>query len=191
MVVYGEAAEASVRRALDALQDVCPALPVTVYRKRMDGYTDTQCSRWAKVTMQDWTPYDVTAYLDADTQVYQPIDAGFAAIEDGWDVALAPSQNQGEQMLWHVAEPERSETIASLPFNTLQLQAGVMFFARNARTRALWARWRVEWERYKGQDQGALLRALYACPVKVWLLGQPFNNGAVIGHHFGAIRRGL
>lgn len=191
MVVYGEAAEVSVRRALDALDSICPELPVTVYRERTDGYTDTQCSRWAKVTMQDWTPYDVTAYLDADTQVYQPIDAGFAAIEDGWDVALTPSQNQGEQMLWHVAEPERSETIASLPFNTLQLQAGVMFFARNARTRALWARWRVEWERYKGQDQGALLRALYACPVKVWLLGREWNGGSMIGHHWGAVRRGL
>jgi hypothetical protein len=191
MVVYGEAAEVSVRRALDALDSICPELPITVYRERANGYTDTQCSRWAKVTLLDWTPYDVTAYLDADTQVYQPIEAGFHAIEDGWDIALTPSQNQGEQVLWHVAEPERSATLAGLPLDVLQLQAGVMFFARNARTRALWARWRIEWERYKGQDQGALLRALHACPVKVWLLGQPFNNGAVIGHHFGTIRRGL
>lgn len=190
MVVYGDAAEVSASRALGAFREICPEMPVTVYRERRAGYTDAQCSRWAKVTLPDWTPYEATAYLDADTQVYQDICTGFDVIEDGWDIALVPSPQQGDQFLWHVGDKEREDTVNRLRFQPLQLQAGVLFFARNERTASLWERWRAEWAQYQDQDQGAFLRALYACPVKVWLLGRAFNGGAVIGHHFGAIRRG-
>lgn len=189
LVVYGEQAETSARRALEALAAVCPSLPVTVHRERADGLTDSQCSRWAKVTLLDWTPYRYSAYLDADTQVYEDIRAGFDVLRDGWDLALAPSQHQGQQSLWHVAEPERRETLAALPIDSLQLQAGVMFVARNERTAALWAAWHEEWRRWQGQDQAALLRALHRTPVKIWMLGQPYNGGAVVAHHWGAIRR--
>ena len=189
LVVYGEQAETSARRALTALSEVCPALPVTVYRQRTDGYSDMQCSRWAKVTMLDWTPYTYTAYMDADTQIYQSIDAGFAALEDGFDMALCPSQHQGDQMLWHIGEAERRATLEGLPLQPLQLQAGVLFVARNERTRALWACWREEWLKWRDQDQAALLRALMQCPVKVWLLGHPYNGSYIVGHHWGSIRR--
>lgn len=191
MVVYGDAAEIALNRAALALSEVCPALPVTVHRERVPGYTDMQQSRHAKVTMLDWSPYQYTAYLDADTQVYQDISAGFEALENGFDLAITPSQNQGERMLWHCGERDKAETLTAVGAESLQLQAGVMFVARNARTRALFDGWRAEWEKYRDQDQGALLRALYQCPVKVWLLGQPWNGGAVCAHHWGSIRRGV
>ena len=191
MVVYGEQAEISLNRAMTGLTDICPGLPVTIYRERANGHTDMQCSRLAKVTMLDWTPYTYTAYLDADCQVYQPIDTGFQALGDGYDLAIAPSQNQAEHdWLWHCGAEDKALTLAVLGFQALQLQAGVMFVAKTERTAALWACWRAEWERQHDQDQGALLRALYQCPVKVWLLGHPYRGGAVIGHHWGAIRRG-
>jgi len=190
MVVYGERAEVSANRALTALGDICPDLPVTVYRQPIGGYTDAQQSRYAKVTLLDWSPYDYTAYLDADTQVYQPIDAGFEALENGFDLAISPSQNQTDNMLWHCGEEDKAATLREVGFQPLQLQAGVMFVARNYRTQALFTMWLAEWLRFEDQDQGALLRAFYQCPVKVWLLGSPWNGGAVIGHHWGSIRKG-
>lgn len=191
MVVYGGAAEIALNRAQTALHDICHDMPVTIYRERVEGYTDMQQSRWAKVTLLDWTPYPYTAYLDADTQVIQDIRAGFEALEAGFDLVLVPSQNQGDQMLWHVGEADKAETLDTIGAQPLQLQAGVMFVAKNARTRALFDCWRAEWLKYRNQDQGALLRALYQCPVKVWLLGRPYNGGSVIGHHWGSIRRGI
>lgn len=190
MVVYGERAEIACNRALTALSDICPDLPVTIQRGQTDGYSDMQQSRFAKATLFNWTPYQYTAYLDADTQVYQDISAGFEALEAGFDLAIAPSQNQGDNMLWHCGAEDKALTLKQIGFHPLQLQAGVMFVANNPRTRALFAHWAVEWLKFEDQDQGALLRAFYQCPVKVWLLGSPWNGGAVVGHHWGAIRKG-
>lgn len=152
-------------------------------------YNLMQQSRYAKVTLLDWTPFDYSCYLDADTQVYGDLQVGFDILADGWDMVITPSENQGDGWLWHIPDSERQKTKWELGEQFTQLQAGVFFVAKNARTRALWVAWRAEWLRYEGQDQGALLRAFYQYPVKVWLLGRPWNGGAVIGHHFGSIRR--
>ena len=192
LVVYGERAETSARRALTALALVCPDLSVQVHSERLDGLTDKQCSRLAKTTMLDWSAFEHTLYLDADTQVYRDVGAGFGMLEDGWDVALCASGNQGngqgDEVLWHLTDEERALTLAEMS-EPLQLQAGVMFVARNRRTQALWHAWRDEWERFRDEDQGALLRALARHPARIWLLGPDWNGGSVIGHHWGACRR--
>ena len=192
MVVYGEQAGQSERRSAEALAHICPELSVYIHRRRAGQPTDTAESRYAKVTMLDWTPFDHTAYLDADTQVCQPIDAGFQMLADGWDMAITPSHNQGEhEWLWHCGAEDQEHTRLALRYQALQLQAGVFFVAKNERTEALWRAWRDEWAAYGNQDQAALLRALQRVPVKTWLLGRPWNGGAIVGHHWGAIRREL
>jgi len=192
MVVYGEQAEQSERRACEALIHVCGGLPVHVHRERTGQLTDMAESRYAKVTMLDWTPFDHTVYLDADTQVYQSLDTGFQMLDDGWDMAITPSGNQGRyEWLWHCGGADQEFTRLALRYQALQLQAGIFFVAKNERTEALWRAWEFEWEVYRNQDQGALLRALSKQPVKLWLLGRPWNGGAIVGHHFGAIRRAM
>jgi len=71
----------------------------------------------------------------------------------------------------------------------VQLQGGVLFWRRNEATTRLFERWRAEWARYRQQDQGALLRALYTEPVRVWLLGRPWNGGNLIEHLCGRAKR--
>ena len=70
----------------------------------------------------------------------------------------------------------------------LQLQGGMMFWRKNERTRAFFQAWREEWERWKGQDQAALLRALHRTPLKLWLLSNEWNGGSLIEHRYGAAR---
>ncbi len=189
VVVYGERAERCATRLAAALARVCPGLPVHVYREIRDGFTPVQNSRIAKLTVLDWTPFEYTCYLDADTVAYADIRAGFEMLADGWDLVITPSSNQSDDLLWHIGEDDRAVTFAALGTrDPLQLQAGVMFVARNEATRALFDQWLGEWLAYRNQDQGALLRALVAYPVKVWLLGHPWQNGAVIGHHYGEAR---
>jgi len=190
IVAYGERATSAAQLCRESLAAACPALPALIYSERVGGLTDEQESRRAKVTMLRWTPYRQTLYLDADTIVCQNVNAGFAMLEDGADVVIAPSTNQGDTWLWHVGAEERAATREALGFQALQLQAGVLFVQRNRRTRLLWHRWEREWAAYQEQDQAAFLRALHEAPVRLWLLGQAWNGGGVISHRWGAIRRG-
>jgi len=189
IIAIGAAPVASLRRLLGSLKDNCPTIPVFVHEgEGQEGPAARQRARELKVTLLDWTPYTYTAYLDADTQVYQNISAGFDMLSDGWDVVITPSQAQGHENLWHLTDTERQYTQKQCGAqDVLVLQAGVWFVAKNNETIKLWKAWAKEWKRYKGPDQGALLRALHKNPVKVWVLSKLWNGGAVIGHHFGMV----
>ena len=147
-------------------------------------------ARQAKLSIDLLSPYDQTLYLDADTRPYQYIASGFHSLDDGWDLAICPSTQQGSDFLWRCSKREIAETMDSFSSNRiLSLQGGVMFFSKNNRVHAFFARWREEWAKYKDQDQGAMIRSLAANPLKVWLLGRPWNGGAIIGHVFGRAAR--
>jgi hypothetical protein len=51
----------------------------------------------------------------------------------------------------------------------------MMAYRRNANTRRFFSRWLSEWDRYGKRDQGALLRALYASPLRMFLLMNQWN----------------
>lgn len=146
-------------------------------------------ARWAKLHFNVLSPYDHTLYLDADTRPYQDVSVGFRILADGWDMAIAPSSQQGDEFLWHCSEADREAAMEPYWMRPLALQAGVMFVRRCKETDALFEAWREEWQVFRDQDQGALLRAMARVPVRIWLLGRDWNGGAIIGHKFGMARR--
>jgi len=152
------------------------------------GVNHKQSSRYAKTHLLNWTACDDIVYLDADTRVTGDLSAGFDILSDGWDMAIVPSDNQGDQLLWHIGQAEKESTFLELGYIPLQLQAGVMFIRRNERTKAFFHAWFDEYCRYGDEDQAAFLRALNRVPLKIWLLGKPWNGGPVIQHRFGAFR---
>lgn len=199
-VVYGEAASCAARNSIHSLRSLYPDTPITVIGDNAPEGTSLvpfperdRGGRWAKVNLDMLSPYDPTLYLDADTRVCRHLDAGWTALGDGWDMVIAPCSNQGRDWLWHVDGEERTATRDALG-QVLALQGGMFFFRKNARVHALFEAWRAEWERWQRQDQAALLRALYANPVKIWLLGRPWNMPApargdtIIEHQFGRAR---
>ena len=161
---------------------------VKIITRNYGGVSSKQASRYAKTKLLDWTEFDEILYLDADTRVTGPVGAGYEIIADGWDMAIVPSDNQGEQLLWHIDKPEKDNTLLELGYIPLQLQAGVMFVGRNERTKAFFHAWFDEYCKYGDEDQAAFLRALNRVPLKIWLLGKPWNGGPVIQHRFGAFR---
>lgn len=192
-VVYGNKAKAEAERSIQALRTHCD-LPVSVIGERIQG-TDRIAfpphdagGRWAKVNLDKLTPYDLTLYLDADTRPLVDIRKGFEMLRAGWELVLTPSGNQDGEAFWHVSEEERRTTYEELGYVPLQLQAGVMFLRACEAISKLFGAWRSEWLRWSGQDQAALVRALAKSPVRVWLLGRPWNGGAVVAHHFGQAR---
>lgn len=145
-------------------------------------------ARWAKLNLNNLIPFDNALYLDADTRIHGDIGAGFQLLADGWDMVIAPSSQQNGDLMHHVSEAERRATYEAvanpLP---LALQAGVFFFNKK-RTARLFELWREEWSIWKDQDQGALLRALARCPLRLCLLGRDWNGGELVEHLFGRAR---
>jgi hypothetical protein len=91
-------------------------------------------------------------------------------------------------LLWHIGDKDKGFTLSEIGMEPISLQCGVIFVARNDRTRALWRAWHQEWLRFAGQDQGAFLRALWKHPVRLWLLGRAYNSGVLVQHRFGQAR---
>ena len=194
-IAYGLNAQREATAAIKSLRQHHPDWPISVIGDRVldaaviDFDDRNSLGRYAKTNLDRITPYDLTLYLDADTRILGNVSGGFSILRDGWDLAIAYSEQQGSDVLWHVSAEERSATIGELGLTPLQLQGGVRWFARNGRVAAFFHAWRNEWERWRGQDQGALLRALWRAPVRLWLLGRAWNNGDLIKHRYGAARR--
>lgn len=208
-IAYGQAAIAQAAVAHRSLLAWHPEMVVTFLMDRDDMLEIEECLRgqagdWGvrfegseykgardiKVSLYDLSPYEYTLYLDADTQVRSSIQVFFDLLEDGFDMVITPSGNQGADSFWHVSADEREQTIAECGYAPLQLQCGVMAWKRNERVKAFFDCWQAEWQRWRGQDQAAFVRALAVCPLRVWLLGFPFNSGSgsVITHEFGKLR---
>ena len=194
-IAIGDKAERELTYSCASLHRYNPDLPFTVYSVPKVGTEfPVALSRIAKLTLFEWCPYRRVLYLDADTRVFGDVSAGFQILRDGWDMVIAPSSNQGQDILWHVGAIDREITFRALGTSeVLQLQAGVFFVNRNPRVQHFFDVWYNEWQRFKDQDQAALLRALGQAPLKIWLLGRAWNDQrrgkkAVIEHWFGRAR---
>jgi hypothetical protein len=209
MVAFGDNAHLQARYAAEELRESNPDLPLQLvhdadlnseheilfrpYRADLitkggqDFKAPVPASRWAKLNADVWSDFDQFVYLDADTRAREGLGLGFEVLDAGFDMVITPSANQGCDLFWHVGEKERLCTLEHLG-EIVQLQAGVMWVKKNDRTARLFETWRREWLRWRGQDQAAFMRALFETPVKLWLLGRPWNGGAAIAHLFGKAR---
>ena len=142
--------------------------------------------RWAKLNADIISPFEITCYVDVDVRLRGALVAGFQIIEDGWDMVLTMSARQGGDVFGHLEPRDREATIVETGLEVLQLQAGMIFFHRE-RCHEFFATWREEWARFRNLDQGAFARALQRVPLKIWVLGLPWNSakGEVVEHRFG------
>lgn len=215
-VAYGRQARDQLTIALTSLHKVHPSWPVSVvsneYPPRGPGipavnwiqFDDVDPgARWAKLNMDLLSPYDWTVYWDADTRARYPMDGGWRLLEAGWELLIAPSMAQSDQLFDHIVElgvidargvnegeAELEASIAEIGGRPiLALQGGAIWFRKTPAIKAFFQTWRTEWERWRNQDQAALVRALRRCPVKLWLLSNDWNGGALMGHYHSRARR--
>ena len=207
-VAYGEAAVAQFRIARQHLGRVHPYWAVAYLSdKRLKCKRGIPPSMWLahkdtgggvrdiKLQMDLLSPFEYTVYFDADTRVRYPILAGWDMLRDGWDMLVAPTRGQYKMLLGHIdslgnAPGEAQTTIDEVggrPF--LALQGGAMWFHKSERVHRFFEVWREEWQRWQGQDQAALMRALHRYPIKLWLLSRDWNGGSLMGHYHAHARR--
>lgn len=189
-VAFGKPARESALRMMQSAKLHMPDVPICLCAASKVGPEDVLVKqpdsdvggRRAKMRAYELAPaeWESVLYLDADTEVVAPIYQYFEWIEDGWELAIAHDIQSQETLraFSHKATPaEVRDTLALVGTeHTLQLAGGAFCFRRNERVARFFARWQGEWERYGQRDQGPLLRALHAEPLKIWVLGNEWNT---------------
>jgi hypothetical protein len=189
-VAYGDPARKCATGAIASFKQFLPEIPVALVSDRPLGCEDVFIQhpdadiggRLAKVKIYDLAPaeWQYVAYLDSDTEVIAAERLLWQVVEDGWDMVICKNPER-----FHVAREMRrsdngdecDQTFQLLGTDeVMQLNGGVFAFARNERTAAFFHCWESEWRRWGKRDQGALLRALWQHPVKMYVLGQEWNN---------------
>ena len=190
VVAFGDPSRTCALRLMQSIKTHMPEVPIALCADRKIGLEDVLIvqpdsdigGRRAKLKAYQLSPaeWDAVLYLDADTEVVGDIRFYFELIEDGWEFVICKDPHLMDTM--HAFERrnnkvELRDTEKQLyTLHTLQYNGGVWAFTRNKRVRAFFARWLAEWERYAGRDQGALIRAMYTDPLKVYLLGNEWNT---------------
>ncbi len=136
--------------------------------------------RRAKLRAYELTPaeWQSVLYLDADTEIVAPVYQLFEWLESGWEFAIC--HDVGET-LHKFRRKNNLDELGQLKaavgtLYALQYNGGVWGLRRCPATERLMARWRSEYEIYLQRDQGALVRALHAEPVRLLVLGHEWNT---------------
>jgi len=189
-VAYGDPARQCANASILSFKQHLPDIPIALVSDKPLGPEDVFIQhqdediggRTAKVQIYDLAPADWSyiAYLDADTEIIASTDFLWRVIEDGWDMVICKNPAR-----FHIAsQMRRSDNVdeCDRTFKLLgtdqiiQLNGGVFCFQRNARTKAFFDAWSWEWRTYGKRDQAALLRALWKNPLRLYVLGNEWNN---------------
>ena len=190
LVAFGAPARKAAMELIGTIRKHMPDIPVACVAETPLGCEDIHIqqpdsdvgARRAKIRMYELAPaeWDTVLYLDADTEVIAPLYPFFEWAEDGWELVITKDPHVVDSMESYArvnnAGDMESVQRSLKTLNALQLAGGVMSFPRNERVREFFAAWLAEWEVFAQRDQGPLVRALYAHPLRVWLLGSQWNT---------------
>jgi hypothetical protein len=209
-VAFGDPARACAKEMMASAKKHMPDIPIALCSDRAIGQEDVLIvqpdadigGRRAKLRAYELAPaeWESVLYLDADTEVVAPVYQFFQWVEDGWELVICTDIDQTlHRFRGRASTPEMDEIQrATGSLHTQQLNGGVWAFRRCQAVKDFFTRWRAEYEKYLQRDQGALIRALYAQPLKIWLLGVEWNTfiphcagvkTAGIRHYPGKARR--
>ena len=211
VVAYGEPARKCSVRLIESIRKYLPGIPVAVASDRPVEEADLFVphpdsdlgGRIAKTKMYEMTPpaWEEILYLDADTELVADVSFLFDALSEGWELVLTKDQDDYDIIfhLWRRDSGEDELGRAALGSDrALQLAGGVMAFRRTAATEQFFSEWVREWDKLGRRDQGALIRALYANPVQMLVLGCHWNSftgifkgetAGILHHRGGPARR--
>jgi len=188
-VAFGEPARESARRMMESAKQYMPEIPIALCSDRAIGPEDVLIvepdsdvgARRNKLRAYELAPaeWQSVLYLDADTEVVGDIRFYFELIEDGWEFVICtdPHLDSFGFLRNRATVRELDDTTHQIvTLHTTQYNGGVWSFTRNERVRRFFRRWLTEWEKYAQRDQGALTRAMYTEPLKVYLLGNEWNT---------------
>jgi len=213
LVAFGEQSRRCAEKCIAACRQYLPGVPIALCSNEpLDAGEDLYIfqkdkdigGRIAKLKAYDLTPEDweYVLYLDADTEPVEDFSFLFETLQKGWEVVICKDMDRysvAKLMMKGDNRPESEATWLLMGTDeTLQYNGGVFAFRRNDRVKHFFTLWQEEWQRWAQRDQGALLRALYTQPLKLFVLGNQWNASdrypapvgkVAIWHHNVAARR--
>lgn len=225
VAAFGTPARACASELIYSLRKFMPGLPVAVASEEPLPEADYHIAvdepgpgaRLAKLQIYDLAPKEwrYVLYMDADTEITEPIDHLFWCLEQGWEAVfvkevthnhrhIAPGRGVGvttelndyNLTLDAILQPEGNKA-------WLSLGGGIISFKRCAAAKRLFDRWfweycySAQWPADYKRDQPSLLRAWFAVKIKALVLGSEWNSFThwqhenrcnIIRHHGGRAR---
>jgi len=190
IVGFGKPSRKCAKELIASVRHRMPGLPVCFVGANALGVEDVFVKqpdrdiggRIAKIRAYNLAPQDwkYILYLDADTEAVEDIGFLFQLLEDGWEMSICRDMQRyhtADKMLRPDNRSEASFTwdMVISAKGTMQFNGGMMSFRRCFAVKRFFDLWEKEWQRFGGRDQGALLRALYQQPVKLYTLTNHWN----------------
>ncbi len=211
-VAFGEPSRACAKLAIQTWKKFMPGVPVALCSDRPLGGEDILITvpevdigaRSQKIRIYDLAPkeWDYVLYLDADTELVGPVPFLFQALQDGWELLIC--KNPGKFVISANMGRADNTDECKQTFDLwgtdqmTQWNGGVFSFRRCPRVQRLFHLWHEEWNKWGKRDQGALLRAIWRNPVRMFPLGNEWNlvptydpveRSAGVVHHPMSARR--
>jgi len=190
MVAFGEPSRECAKIAIRTIHANMPGVPVALVSDTKLGSEDIFIQqpdsdiggRIAKLRAYELAPrqWDYVLYLDADIEVRADVSHYFQLVADGWEFVICKDAHLHDTMKSFERrnnQPEYLETISELGTeDALQINGGAWAFRRCKPAQQFFKLWLDEWNKHKGRDQGALIRAMYTAPLRVFWLGNEWNT---------------
>lgn len=206
VVAFGWPARAEAKLLIDSIHKYMPGLPVALCSDRALGPEDVLIAkpdvdiggRIAKLSVWDYAPADweYILYLDADIEITSPDPLFyFQLLRDGWEFVICKDAHLHDRLSDFERRNNYQELQQTISFvgtgESLQINGGAWAFRRNKNTQRFFKLWLDEWNKFKGRDQGALIRALYTQPLRTYWLGSEWNTLLTLkGHEYPPGRAG-
>lgn len=187
-VAFGAPARRCALRLIQSAKRHMPEVPVAFSGSRPLGLEDRFLAqedtdvggRRAKLRVYELAPaeWQSVLYLDADTELVAPVEPLFQWVEDGWDLVICRDVKETLHSFRRKTNLDEFRAVEAAvgTLEALQFNGGVFAFRRSPEVERFMARWQAEWEVHAQRDQGALVRALYAEPIRIWVLGNEWNT---------------
>ena len=134
-------------------------------------------AREYKTNIYQYSPFDYTLFLDADTLVVGSLQAGFSALQQGWDVVMALDYRQTLSHIDHIPAVDVKTAIDLVGTGEYpHYNAGMIFWRKCSEVERMYRLWHEEWARFRYRDQAALVRAIYRSEVKLWTVAWQWNT---------------
>lgn len=189
-VAFGEPSRNCARRLIPSFKKYMPDVPVAlIASSKLDCGEDIFIEhpdrdiggRLAKLAIDELAPkeWKYVLYLDADTELNEPIDFIYQLLADGWEFVICKDQDERHYLAKmrrgdNNDECDYTETITGTD-QVMQYNGGVFAFRRNDATKKFFELWNSEYQHWLGRDQGALIRALYQNRLRTFVLMNQFN----------------
>lgn len=190
LVAFGEPSKKCAVQCIQAIRHRMANIPIALVSDEPLNAGETHFiksqdkdigGRIAKLNVYNLAPaeWDYVLYLDADTEPKEHLGTLFQILQDGWDAIICKDMAKYHIISQMVRPDNKDETAATIQEvgtgQGLQYNGGVFAFRRCERVKKFFESWVTEWQRWRKRDQGALLRALYKNPVKLYVLPNHWN----------------